>query len=609
MSTRTISLFVAALLVSAAAWGSGPSTSPFPTPLTPINPRGSLMYGNNTSGSIGFAGEEHAYTLSVDPGQTITVLVIPTASPGFQPHVDVKNPSNFLIGSATAAMPGKPVLLQTVPASTTGTYTIIVSGASGTTGNYVITVFLNLAIEAEDVAGNPTDDSIGTAQNIDASSFSLGGAASRLAVVGTAAGGDVDYYSFALNAGASVTIALTQVSGCVEGCATPSGGGGATLLLQDSSANTLATGASGPTNVDLAIRNFTAPSTGNYYVRVAGTGSSSYSLVVIRNGDFDFEGNGTLAHAEDLQDEFVLGDVGNGCSPDADYYAFGVNAGDNLVISTATPADGSGQFVNTLNPHIQLYDKDGNLVASGTVMADGRNEQINYTALSTGAYRVEINGETGTTGEYVLEFQGNTGAPPSAFTPDTSPCTAITAASPAHLWIGLRNSDDQGTNFDLKVELLKNGNVVTSGLKRCVTGVTRNPSLAKEGIVDFEAFSAKPVASNDVIALRVSTRIGTNPDDTKCAGHTSATALRLYYDSANRPSRLDATITPDSSKDFYLHSDGTVCGSAQSAASTFTLDNTAPVAANPRCRDSAPVSFSGGNPFSVIGTWSLAPLP
>src|SRR5262249_8961114 len=153
-------------------------------------------------------GEEHSYTLSVDPGQTITVLVVPEASPGFQPHVDLKNPSNFLIGSATAATPGKPALLETASASAAGTYTMIVSGVSGTTGDYVIGVFLNLAIEAEDVPGNPKDDTIATAQNIDGSSFSLGGGADRLAVVGTASDGDVDYYSFALTTGSPVTIAL-----------------------------------------------------------------------------------------------------------------------------------------------------------------------------------------------------------------------------------------------------------------------------------------------------------------------------------------------------------------------------------------------------------------
>ena len=80
-----------------------------------------------------------------------------------------------------------------------------------------------------------------------------------------------------------------------------------------------------------------------------------------------------------------------------------------------------------------------------------------------------------TTGEYVLTVNGNTGTPPSAFSPGPDGCGGLlTAASPAHLWIGLKNGDDQGTQFDLKVELSKNGTVVASGLQRCITGVTRN---------------------------------------------------------------------------------------------------------------------------------------
>ena len=140
----------------------------------------------------------------------------------------------------------------------------------------------------------------------------------------------------------------------------------------------------------------------------------------------------------------------------------------------------------------------------------------------------------------------------------------VSALSPAHLWIGLRNSDDQGTRFDLKVDVLRNGSPVASGLTRCITGVTRSPTLAKEALVAVDPFTAVPLNSGDVLALKVSTRIGTNPDDTKCSGHNSAVGLRLYYDAASRASHLGATITPDSSEDLYLDSNGSACSSIES---------------------------------------------
>ena len=96
------------------------------------------------------------------------------------------------------------------------------------------------------------------------------------------------------------------------------------------------------------------------------------------------------------------------------------------------------------------------------------------------------------------------------------------------------------------VELLKNGSPVASGLQRCVTGLTRNPTQAKEAVVTWDAFPPPSVGSGDVLALRVSTRIGTTPAGAKCAGpggsHNNARGMRLYYDSANRSSRFDATI-------------------------------------------------------------------
>jgi hypothetical protein len=180
--------------------------------------------------------------------------------------------------------------------------------------------------------------------------------------------------------------------------------------------------------------------------------------------------------------------------------------------------------------------------------------------------------------------------------------------SDAHLWLGLKNSDDQGTRFDIRVELLKNGSSVASGLDRCVTGVTRNPASALEAVVGWDAFSPVTVETGDVLALRVSTRIGTNPDDTKCSGHNSALGLRLYYDATSRDSAFDVTAPPAANADLHLRSDGNACTTVQSTGVTaLSLNQTASSATAAKCRDSAGVSFAGGNPWKEIGTWSAPP--
>jgi hypothetical protein len=191
----------------------------------------------------------------------------------------------------------------------------------------------------------------------------------------------------------------------------------------------------------------------------------------------------------------------------------------------------------------------------------------------------------------------------------------ITELSDVHAWVGLKNSDDQGTKFDVKVDLLKNGTPVASGLTRCVAGVTRNPNLATEVVVPWDPTTFAPDAQlpGDVLTLQVSTRIGTDPDNTRCTGpggsHNNAVGLRLYYDAASRASRFDATLSPNANADWYLRSDGKPCANVESAGVTNRrLDTAGPTDPVAKCKDSAAVNFSGGNPFKVIGSWSVTPL-
>jgi Bacterial Ig domain len=172
--------------------------------------------------------------------------------------------------------------------------------------------------------------------------------------------------------------------------------------------------------------------------------------------------------------------------------------------------------------------------------------------------------------------------------------SSIAETEPGKLWVGLKNSDDQGTRFDLRVALYLNNAQVAEGIMRCVTGLTRNAAQAKEVTVPFGSISSHQLAAGSVMALRVSTRIGTNPDDSRCGGHANAVGLRLYYDAAGRPSRLGARMATDPMKSFFLHASG----------GSFLLDTASPTATPPKEKDSGPVTFSGGNPWREIGTWS-----
>jgi hypothetical protein len=124
----------------------------------------------------------------------------------------------------------------------------------------------------------------------------------------------------------------------------------------------------------------------------------------------------------------------------------------------------------------------------------------------------------------------------------------LSGLSDLHAFLGLKNSDDQGTQFDFRAEVFKNGVLVGTSTTRCITGVTRNPNLAKEVTAAFDPFAAVPVAVGDVVSLTQSTRIGTNPDGSKCSGpggsHSSALGLRVYFDAVSRTARFTAALAP-----------------------------------------------------------------
>ncbi len=127
----------------------------------------------------------------------------------------------------------------------------------------------------------------------------------------------------------------------------------------------------------------------------------------------------------------------------------------------------------------------------------------------------------------------------------TIPATgALTALSDLHVWLGLKNSDDVGTRFDLRAEIFRNGqSLIASSETYCIQGITRNATLAKEVIGAFGSFSPVDFSGADTLSLKVLTRVGTDGAGVFCGGHGNAVGLRLYFDAVSRPSRFAATLS------------------------------------------------------------------
>jgi hypothetical protein len=593
-------------------------TVPLP-PTTASAPAGSLVYQTRYAGRTGidFQGDTDNFTIAVNAGEQITVLVHPTGAT-LRSTVQLFDPGNTLLGNATAPAAGQDALLQTVAAATSGTYKVTVGGASGTLGAYTVQVYLNSALEAEK-HGGPNDDTRATAQDLNGAFVSLGGSASRAAVLGrtdatagapvtvfaadfesgaqgftvqntgfgrqaaglwhlstgrgsqaghsathsfyygqgegangggnyqtdglsnagalvspsitlpsgglalnfnyvlqterttgydlaqlqistnggasftTLAGYNVvaesstwraaapvnlsayagqtvqlrwffdtvdgfannfegwyiddvqiqqqfftDYYSFAVNAGESVTLGLTGLSA-----------GGLDVTVENAAGTTVAASRPLGTNMSRAINNLVFPTAGTFYARVDGTGTATdYSLVVTRNADFATEPNENFiaSQAQYLVQtpsgtQTALGYLGGNDAQDV--YEVSAAAGQTLTITTATPFPGPGQFVNTLDPMINLYAPNGSLVASDdNSAADGRNTQLSYVvpAGAGGLYFIQVQPSpltpSPTSGEYMLTVTGGlTADAPFVVASTTVPDKAYLNANPTTLTV------------------------------------------------------------------------------------------------------------------------------------------------------------------------------
>jgi hypothetical protein len=177
-----------------------------------------------------------------------------------------------------------------------------------------------------------------------------------------------------------------------------------------------------------------------------------------------------------------------------------------------------------------------------------------------------------------------TGACGSAFQSATLTVgsSAITAIGPADVWIGLKNSDDVGTKFDLLAEVLQNNVVIGSGQINDVSGGSSGFNNAVQRTIAMALSGSGGSCSGGTLSFRLSVRIAAS------SSHVTGTA-RLWFNDSAANSRFDATIGTTAHTYYLL--DGFVLGSAAGAGPKKTID----VTVNRNV---------GGNPFKPFGTWS-----
>ena len=361
-------------------------SEPYPVPLAGQPPAGSLIYDPTVTGTVGFVGDTDTYTLALTAGQQLS-LALSTGS-GLIGTVTLLGPGGTTIGSATGSGPGATVVLQSAPINSTGTYSLIVGGSSGTTGAYTLQAILNAAYKPSTLGIN----TIGTAYNLGTAFESLGTTpnADRAGVVGTLGAIPSDYYAIALTAGEYATIADKGTSGT------------AGLSLYDSSGHLLTEGVSGgnDTDIDSIIEDFVAPSAGTYYAAVTGSTGLGYDLVAVRGGDFTLHG-GSFANAQALNGASVV--LGSIVKPSGGLQALDLQAFSFSNIYQTNPTTGAfgRSFLSPTNDGFYLFGQNMASNGTDTFYSDGfGGSGTIYELDSTGAVIGSFTPSTGNGPDY-----------------------------------------------------------------------------------------------------------------------------------------------------------------------------------------------------------------
>lgn len=166
----------------------------FPVPLTPVKPAGSLVYTGNIRRLIDYVDDTDGYEITVDPGQTLSVIL--ESEPTLRASVVVSDSNGNELATASATTFGADIFTQPlrVPGAIAGddaptTYIVTVAGQDGSLGGYNLRLILNAALETES-HGGLTNGDLQSAQSLESSFIALNGSTlntgpQRGAVMGT----------------------------------------------------------------------------------------------------------------------------------------------------------------------------------------------------------------------------------------------------------------------------------------------------------------------------------------------------------------------------------------------------------------------------------------
>ncbi len=341
---RTIAAVVIAAIVGFAvlAFVTGRGTSDDAAPVGEGPATVPIDIGDTATGSITMPGEIDRFRFDGDSGSAITFTMRPTGV--LDAVLEVQESGRGSVGRSDAA-DARGVEVISLILSASGTYEVPVQGASGSTGDYELTLQeADPLVEGESLSGS-----------VDAVDES-------------------DQFPFAGQAGEAVTITL-QSQGDLDGILAVLDASGGEIARSNSG------GAGGAEIVTAILRD-----DGTYVARVRGAtdspdGMGAYTL--------------TLHRTEELSDgQSVDGSID--VAGTVDRFPLVGQAGAAVTV-TLTPDDGLNGLLEMIDPagaRIEQVDSGGN----------GQTESITAILPIDGTYVVSVRGSPGSTGSFTVQM-------------------------------------------------------------------------------------------------------------------------------------------------------------------------------------------------------------
>jgi hypothetical protein len=182
-------------------------------------------------------------------------------------------------------------------------------------------------------------------------------------------------------------------------------------------------------------------------------------------------------------------------------------------------------------------------------------------------------------------------APPWFMTATVEKLTVInsltlTNLSPAKIWVGLANSDDMGTRFDLKAEVYRKDVLIATGQSNNVPGGSSGFNKALLDSISLTLPAPVFFDAGDFLSIKLSVR-------NTCSGKThNSGRARLWYNDVAANSRFDATI--NGATNDYFPRDASSLGLTPGPGPKKTIDVF--VDSKQPCPN---------RPFTPFSTWSI----